>query len=262
MKRKDFLKITALGVGAFGAGSLLTNAALSDSPQKVETPLETEGWLQEPPRQIPVVASADVVVAGGGPAGIAAAIAAAWFSGHSHARRQAETDKELTIRVDEVEDTVPTPTDPEINLQILYSEINDIGELATVEYLFTDAAKYSESMQYDGWDIPFTEKSFVLKWNGVIKAGVDLKRIRITVDEQNKNITVSMPAAKILSYEVDNDSIEVLDERDNIFNSISVDDKTRFDATTEDAMKQGRRRAKARARVGKKMAPRQQKPEI
>ena len=76
MKRKDFLKITALGVGAFGAGSLLTNAALKDTPQKVETPLEAEGWLQEPPRQIPVVASADVVVAGGGPAGIAAAISA------------------------------------------------------------------------------------------------------------------------------------------------------------------------------------------
>lgn len=33
-------------------------------------------------------------------------------------------------------------------------------------------------------------------------------------------------------------------------------------AKTEDAMKQGRRRAKARSRVGKKMAPRQQKPEI
>ena len=33
-------------------------------------------------------------------------------------------------------------------------------------------------------------------------------------------------------------------------------------AHTEDAMKQGRRRAKARARVGKKMAPRSQKPEI
>lgn len=33
-------------------------------------------------------------------------------------------------------------------------------------------------------------------------------------------------------------------------------------AKTEEAMKQGRRRAKARARVGKKLAPRQQKPEI
>ena len=33
-------------------------------------------------------------------------------------------------------------------------------------------------------------------------------------------------------------------------------------AHTEDAMKQGRRRAKARARVGKKLAPKVQKPEI
>ena len=33
-------------------------------------------------------------------------------------------------------------------------------------------------------------------------------------------------------------------------------------ARTEDAMKQGRRRAKARARVGKKLAPKIQKPEI
>ena len=77
MKRKEFLKISALGIGAFGTGSLLTNAALSQAPQKVETPLEAEAWLEEPPRQIPVIASADVVVAGGGPAGIAAAIAAA-----------------------------------------------------------------------------------------------------------------------------------------------------------------------------------------
>ena len=33
-------------------------------------------------------------------------------------------------------------------------------------------------------------------------------------------------------------------------------------ARSEEAMKQGRRRAKARARVGKKLAPKQQKPEI
>ena len=77
MKRKDFLKISALGVGAFGSGALFSNIALTEPPQKVETPLDVEGWLEEPSRQIPVVANADVVVAGGGPAGIAAAISAA-----------------------------------------------------------------------------------------------------------------------------------------------------------------------------------------
>jgi hypothetical protein len=107
-----------------------------------------------------------------------------------------------------------------------------------VEYLFTDAAKYSDSMQYNDWNIPFTEKSFVLKWNGVIKAGVILEDVDITVDEEAGKITVSMPPAQILSYIVDRDSIEVLDERDSIFNSITIDDKMKFDATTEEAMRQ------------------------
>lgn len=77
MKRKDFIKVSALGIGAFGAGALLTTAAKSDSLQKVETTLEAESWVQEPARKVPVVASADVVVVGGGPSGIAAAISAA-----------------------------------------------------------------------------------------------------------------------------------------------------------------------------------------
>lgn len=77
MKRKDFLKISALGIGAFGAGALVGKAAMSDSPQRVKTSLEAESWVEEPPREVPVVASADVVVVGGGPSGIAASISAA-----------------------------------------------------------------------------------------------------------------------------------------------------------------------------------------
>lgn len=36
---------------------------------------------------------------------------------------------------------------------------------------------------------------------------------------------------------MDNDSIELLDERNNIFNKISIDDKIDFDEKTEEAMK-------------------------
>lgn len=34
MKRKDFLKVSALGIGAFGAGALVGKAAMVDSPQR------------------------------------------------------------------------------------------------------------------------------------------------------------------------------------------------------------------------------------
>lgn len=40
-----------------------------------------------------------------------------------------------------------------------------------------------------------------------------------------------------MSYTIDSNSIEILDEKDNIFNNISVNDKVEFDKETEDNMK-------------------------
>ena len=109
--------------------------------------------------------------------------------------------------------------------------------MATVEYLFTDAGEFSDSKQIKNWNIPLTEKSFLLKWSGVIKAGVDLKRLNVDVNDSANKIILTIPTAKILSYETDNDSVEVIYEKDNIFNSISINDKVKFDTATKDAMK-------------------------
>ena len=109
--------------------------------------------------------------------------------------------------------------------------------MATIEYLFTDAAEFRDSKQIKGWNIPFTEKSFILKWDGVIKAGVKLDQVSIQINESDKKIIVALPPAEILSYSVNSDSVELLNEKDNIFNNISVSDKVGFDAKTEEAMK-------------------------
>ena len=73
MDRRSFLKTTALGAGALTAGQVPAVA----KTVKGQTLLEVKGYIKEPARQIPVVDSADVVIVGGGPAGVAAAIAAA-----------------------------------------------------------------------------------------------------------------------------------------------------------------------------------------
>lgn len=176
-------------------------------------------------------------------------VGAAWFSGRKQAKEKAEAEiAELKTMLEEQEEQIQklidTPivvsqVNPEIKLDIIYSEINEIGELATMEYLFTDAAEFSDSKQLKKWNIniPFTEKSFILKWDGVIKAGVELDLVSIEFNEDEKKIVVSVPTAEILSYQIDNDSVEVLDEQDNIFNNITVDDKIKFDAANEEAMK-------------------------
>lgn len=175
------------------------------------------------------------------------AITASWLSGRSQAKKNAQEEiaelkAEIEAQNERIQELIETPivvspVSPKINLDIIHSEIKSIAELATFEYLFTDAAEFSDSKQIKNWNIPFTEKSFILRWSGEIKAGVDLEQVNIEVDESKKTFLVTMPAAEILSYSVDSDSVEVLNEKDNIFNNISVEDKVKFDAQTEDAMK-------------------------
>ena len=131
---------------------------------------------------------------------------------------------------------VVNPIAPFIALDTIYEEIQGIGELATVEYLFTDAAIFTDSKQIGNWNIPFTQKSFTIKWNGTIKAGIQIEQIEIHVDQDNAIITITLPASQILSYEVDNESVEVLDEKNNIFNKITIQDKIELDIATEKAM--------------------------
>ncbi|MBD5520646.1 MAG: DUF4230 domain-containing protein [Lachnospiraceae bacterium] len=128
----------------------------------------------------------------------------------------------------------------DVSIEQIESKILDIGELATVEYLYTDAGKFEDSAVMFGKEIPFsfTTKSFILKWDGVIKAGVEIDKVIVELNESNKEIIIHIPKAKILSHEIDDDSIETLDERNGWFNSIKIEDIREFDAISKDAMEQ------------------------
>ena len=127
-----------------------------------------------------------------------------------------------------------------MNIALIKSEIQDIGELATVEYLYTDAGKFEDPAKLFGKEVPFsfTTKSFIAKWDGIIKAGVKVEEITVEVSAANKEIIVCVPEAEILSHEIDNESIETLDEKNGLFNPIKVEDVREFDGISKDAMEQ------------------------
>lgn len=124
----------------------------------------------------------------------------------------------------------------EINIDMLNSEIKDIGELATIEYLYTDAAKFEDAQKIFGQDIPFTTKSFIVKWDGIIKSGIKVDEIKVELNNNQKEIIVHIPKAEILSHEIDNESIETLDEKEGLFNSIKIDDVRELDAIGKESM--------------------------
>ena len=114
----------------------------------------------------------------------------------------------------------------QITSDLLAQQIQDISELATVEYNYTNMGKFENQATFYGWKVPFTTKSFIISYDGKIKAGVDMTQVEVKVNK--KKIEVTLPKTKILSHEIDEKSIEVFDETQNIFNQISITDYNQF----------------------------------
>lgn len=109
---------------------------------------------------------------------------------------------------------------------LLSQQIQSISELATVEYNYTNMGKFENQATFYGWKVPFTTKSFIVSYDGKIKAGIDMSLVEVKVTK-NK-IHIEVPQAKILSHEIDEKSIEVFDETKNIFNPITITDYNQF----------------------------------
>lgn len=113
-----------------------------------------------------------------------------------------------------------------ITQDILQQQIQEIGELATAKYYYTNMGRYENTLQVGGKNIPFTKKMFIISYDGTVKAGVELKDIRVTLED--RVIRVVIPEARILSHEVDMESVTVFDEKNSIFNGLATEDVTRF----------------------------------
>ena len=115
--------------------------------------------------------------------------------------------------------------EPTISALDLEGKIVDIGELATAEYVYTlTEIADKEEVKVLNIKIPFTSSKIIFGYSGVIKAGLNYGDIKIELNEDSKEITVTLPETKILSNEIDNDSLVVFDSKDNIFNHFTFED--------------------------------------
>lgn len=161
-------------------------------------------------------------------------------------KAQSSAEKKYMDRIAELEEQLADPivvyeeASSEVDISVINANIQDIGELATIEYLYTDAGKFEDSAELFGKELKwsFTTKSFVAKWDGVIKAGIDISEVVAEEDAEAKEIVVYLPEAKILSHEIDEESIETLDQKNGLFNPVEVEDVRKFDAISKETMEE------------------------
>ena len=117
-------------------------------------------------------------------------------------------------------------SEPEISSTALAQQLQEVNELAVLDYNYTKVGKFENSLKLNGWSIPLTKKSFLLTYAGRIQAGVDMSAMEVNV--KGKKILVTLPEVRILNNVLDEKSIEVYDETKNIFNPISINDYKTF----------------------------------
>ena len=106
----------------------------------------------------------------------------------------------------------------------LRSGIEELGQLVTASYWYEHAEYYENSKKINDFTIPFTTSSFILECTGSVKAGVDFSKVKVT--EDGDTVTIILPTAEIISNDIDSDSFVVKDEKNSVFNKISVEDTT------------------------------------
>lgn len=117
---------------------------------------------------------------------------------------------------------------------------SEIAELSVEEYNFTNVGQFDEEgLKFFGIGVPFTGKSFLITYDGVVKAGIpDLSRIDIDIDDASQTITLTSPKVEVTNAEIDPNSITVYDQSMNPFNQFEVEDLSSFLAIERDNAQQ------------------------
>ena len=135
----------------------------------------------------------------------------------------------LIGRFSQSENKPPEPivtSTPTITHDEIVSSIRGISELSTLDYSYTNAAKYEDQKNLYGWNVPLTTKSFIIMYDGTMKLGVDMQKINISIIGQE--IRIQMPDAVVLSHAIDESSIEFLEQSSSIFNKLELQDYATF----------------------------------
>lgn len=111
----------------------------------------------------------------------------------------------------------------EVDTSIIFDKMEKISELSTMKYYYSDVVVYKNNKKLKEFDIPFTQKSFLVKYDGYIKAGIEAGSIRI-VSNDDEEIKLIIKNTKILDHVIDENSLYVYDEKSSLFNKLSFKD--------------------------------------
>ena len=108
----------------------------------------------------------------------------------------------------------------------LLTAVQSAKELIAYKYHYESVADYQKEKKFfgTGISVPFTQDRSIFAYRGQISAGVDLKDLQISVDNQKQEISVFLPQPAVLAHEFEIDSFRIYDLKDSVFTKTSLAD--------------------------------------
>lgn len=114
------------------------------------------------------------------------------------------------------------------DLKLMGDQVKEISEMAALEYRYKGDAVYDGgAMKLFGKDIPLTSKSMLVYYEGIVKLGADLSSVHTELKKPD-HLIITIPHSTILSHEIDEDTWEVLDVDNGLFNRVTPEDNGEF----------------------------------
>lgn len=122
-----------------------------------------------------------------------------------------------------------------VDPEILSQEIVEISEMATNQDTYSMSVPYNGGKKsfpiFDQYKIPFSEKTMVVKFSGTIKMGLKMDGFtadNIEVDQEAKTVKVTLPHSVVLSHEILEDTWEVGNQKNGLFNHLNPEDDSKL----------------------------------
>lgn len=115
----------------------------------------------------------------------------------------------------------PIKTDPtevitkeyKADTKVLEATLKNASELTTINYLYTGNTVFTDK------GVKFISRSdFSMKYNAIARIGINLEKVKIKADDENKLIIIEIPKAEVLNVDLQEDTISFYDEKFALFN--------------------------------------------
>ena len=132
----------------------------------------------------------------------------------------------LNIRVPGAKATDPEPL---ITANAVLERLEEAKDLVSLEYHYRNVGTYEvPPSELFGIPLPLTGKKAIVVYTGTIKAGIDVGDVRASVDDLSRVVTLDLPQGKIISHEMDRDSMVVYDQDASVFTPFGFDEPFTF----------------------------------